>query len=186
MCDPTAMFAASAGLATIQGIAQYQGQDAAYRQSLQQSGLNRDLARTSALGQYADLGRRQTQEREAAAASIDDTARRAAEARASARTAAGEAGVAGASVDALLTDYTRQEYDYQVRVGRNTSNLDTQFTREREGVRLGLQSNLINSQPIAKPNFMAQLPSILGYGLQSFQSSYYDPVTRQYQFGGPG
>lgn len=184
MCEPTTIVSlVSLGLAAAGGVAQHQAQSAAHKQSKEQSQYNSTLARESALGQYASLALRQTQEREAAAASIDDTARRAAEARATARASAGESGVAGASVDALLADYIRQEYDYQVRVSRNTGYQDQQFTREREGARLGLQSNLLNAQPIAKPNFLAQLPGIAGAGLGAFQSSYYDPVSRSYRFG---
>jgi hypothetical protein len=43
----------------------------------------------------------------------DRNARAAAEARATARTAAGEAGVAGLSVEALLNDFTAQEGRYR-------------------------------------------------------------------------
>lgn len=183
MCNPTAMFAAQAGLAVVQGISQFQAQGAAYDLSVEQSRINNRLARDNALGQYADLAQRQTEEREAAAASIDDTARRAAEARASARVAAGEAGVAGASVDALLADYARQEFDFQVRIQRNTENLDRRLDREREGIAARERSFQLYNLPIAKPNFLQQLPGIAGAGLGAFQSSYYDPFTRRYKFG---
>jgi hypothetical protein len=183
MCDPTSLFAGSMGLSALEAISSYQGQAAAYDQSVQQAGLNRELATGSALSQYAALAARQTQEREAAAASVDDTARRASEARATARVAAGEAGVAGESVNALLEDYTRQEYDFQVRTSRNSSFLDTQFSRERDATRLGLKSNLLNSQPIAKPSMLNPL---IGFGAQSltaFQASFYNPETKKYEFG---
>ena len=64
----------------------------------------------------------QRQEQVAAAQRIQASAKRAREARATARVSAGEAGVAGLSVDALINDLTRQEAEN--RFATNSTNTD--------------------------------------------------------------
>ena len=55
----------------------------------------------------------QGQEQVAAAQRIQASTKKAREARSTARVSAGEAGVAGLSVDALINDLTREEADYR-------------------------------------------------------------------------
>jgi hypothetical protein len=56
---------------------------------------------------------RQAQEQEAVGRELEQVSRKSQEALARARVSAGEAGVAGASVQALMDDYTRQEAGYR-------------------------------------------------------------------------
>lgn len=84
--------------------------------------------------------------------------KRAMEARATARTVAGEAGVGGRSVDALMSDYTRKEADYnfslaqqdQMNFVNSQINLDNAAGQSR--------SNMLRiNKPIEQPNYLGAI-----------------------------
>ena len=64
------------------------------------------------LQEVSSMRVQQGQEQVAAAQRISESARKAREARSTARVSAGESGVAGLSVDALINDLTKQEAEY--------------------------------------------------------------------------
>ena len=168
MCNPAAAMAvvqvASAGL-------QYAGQR---KQSKQQAAYQAQAAaaeRQRALQEQSSIRMRQAQEQEATARELEQVSRKSQEALARARVSAGEAGVAGASVQALMDDYTRQEAGYRAATLRQQelTGVGTQLGLEQAG--LASQQRLISiNQPISKPSFLtAGLEAVSG-GLSGYRT----------------
>jgi len=63
------------------------------------------------------------------------------------RVGAGEAGVAGASVEAILNDISAQESAFGVRTQRNVEATVAQIQQEKRGVAAGAQSRINAVQP---------------------------------------
>jgi hypothetical protein len=122
----TAISAAQA-IAGFIGQQQMASAQADYQQKMYDQ--NKKIADQAATDQYQGLGTRTYQEREAAALDIMNASRAAREAMSTARVSAGEAGVAGASTDALLQDFERRQFEYTY--GRS---------RSRTSVRLPLRT----------------------------------------------
>lgn len=165
MCFPSAGTASAAApfapqLAIAAGalslVQQSQNYSAQKKYQKQTFAATKEAADADALRNYAAIQQRQIQEQDKAARSIQKIALQATEARASARTAAGESGVAGNSVQALQDDYSRDEADYQSQVIKNQSYLSDQFGLELEGVHArqtaAIQSGIGN--PIQPPDYL--------------------------------
>jgi len=108
-------------------------------------------------------------------------ARAAAEARATARTASGEAGVAGLSVEALLNDFTTQEGRYRYGVRRNNELVTDQLTAEMEGARAQAQGRInsilsLNLEPVSRPKYLGAALRIGGDALGAY-AKYSRPST---------
>lgn len=163
MCDPVslgwaglAMGAASAGTSA---IGQRQQAKAQYQAQLQQNEMQRRMQaqaaaaeRQRALQEQTSLRMRQAQEQEAVGRELEQVSRKSQSALARARVSAGESGVAGASVDALMGDYMRQEAGYRSALLRQQalSGVGTGLGLEQIG--LASQQRLIGiNQPIAEP-----------------------------------
>jgi len=155
MCDVAAALMAAQGVAGfVQGTMAANAQED-FQRDVQKMGAS--MAQRNAFDAYVALGDRQLQEHEAAARSIDEVALAAAKAQGLTRVAAGEAGVRGGSLDALLGDFKRQELSAQGLTIRNRAYLDSQFAREREGVRSQYQAQLLAGVPAP-----VERPSVLG------------------------
>lgn len=111
----------------------------------------------------------QRQEQVAAAQGIQKSATKAREARARARVSAGEAGVAGLSVDALINDLTRQEAEYRFSVQQqqefNDVNRELAF---KDGAMQSRMNLLSINKPIEQPNYLGAALS----GAQTGMSMY--------------
>jgi len=152
MCDITlavaAISAASAG-------AGYVGQR---QQAKQQRGYQAQASaaeRQRFLQEQSAIRMRQAQEQEATDRELSDITLKSREAISRARTSAGEAGVAGASVDALMDDYARQAADYSSRLLRQQEllNVNTGLALTDAGYRT--QNNLIGiNRPVSQPEFL--------------------------------
>jgi hypothetical protein len=127
--------------------------------------------RQRALQEQSSIRMRQAQEQEATARELEQVSRKSQEALARARVSAGEAGVAGASVQALMDDYTRQEAGYRAATLRQQelTGVGTQLGLEQAG--LASQQRLIGiQQPISKPSFLtAGLEAVSG-GLSGYRT----------------
>ena len=114
---------------------------------------------------------RQAQEQEATARELEQVSRKSQEALARARVSAGEAGVAGASVQALMDDYTRQEAGYRSALARQQelSAVGTQLGLEQAG--LASQQRLISiQQPIDRPSFLTAGLGAISGGLSGYRT----------------
>jgi hypothetical protein len=114
---------------------------------------------------------RQAQEQEAANRELADVALKSREALARTRTSAGEAGVAGASVEMLLDDYTRQEAAYRIGITRQQEMRDVQtgLALTDAGYRTQMRQIEIN-KPIDKPSFLTGALSVAQGGLSGYRT----------------
>jgi hypothetical protein len=179
MCNPATAVLALGALSIVTsaatGIIQYVGQrqqadaQAQYQAALMQARNqeiqdNMALANESFLQQSQQLHLRDQQEDESASQDIQKVQIEAAKARATARVAAGEAGVSGLSVDSLLADFYRQEDVFRESVRRNRQLGRLQTKEDIKGLRAQAQGRVASvrpytPEPIVRPNF-------LGTGLQ--------------------
>ena len=159
MCNPVA-FAVLGGLqAGAQALGTKQQREAQYKAQLQQNEMQRRLQAQAAeaeqqrAGQEAtSLRMRQAQEQEAVGRELEQVGLKSQAALARARVSAGESGVAGASVDALMGDYMAQEAGYRSALLRQQalSGVGTGLGLEQIG--LASQQRLMGiNQPIAEP-----------------------------------
>ena len=121
------------------------------------------------LQEQTSIRMRQAQEQEAVGRELQQVSRKSQEALARARVSAGEAGVAGASVQALMDDYTRQEGAYREALLRQQEMgaLATGMGLEQAG--FATQQRQIGiAQPISRPSpLTAGLQAISG-GLSGY------------------
>ena len=167
MCNPAAL----AIVGGLQAGVQFAG---ARRQAKAQAAYQAQSAAAEqqrALQEQSSIRMRQAQEQEATARELEQVSRKSQEALARARVSAGEAGVAGASVQALMDDYTRQEAGYRAATLRQQemSALGTQLGLEQAG--LASQQRLISiNQPISKPSFLTAGLGAISSGLSGYRT----------------
>ena len=154
MCYPALL----AGLAVASGGAQYLG---ARRQAKQQAAYQAQASaaeRQRFLQEQTSIRMRQAQEQEAVGRELEQVSRKSQQALARARVSAGEAGVAGASVQALMDDYTRQEGAYRSALLRQQElgGVATAMGLEQAGFATTQRQIGIN-QPINRPSALTSL-----------------------------
>ena len=152
MCYPM-VFAA---LAVASGTAQYIGQRRMARQQARYQAQAAAAERQRFLQEQTSLRMRQAQEQEAVGRELEQVSRKSQAALARARVSAGEAGVAGASVQALMDDYMRQEAGYRSALLRQQElgGISTGLGLEQAGFATQQRQIGIN-QPINRPNPLA-------------------------------
>lgn len=169
MCNPAAMaggqFAIGAAQALFKnGAAQ---EDAATERAWQaQERYNAELARNYG---YDQLGLRQQQEVDEGSQALMDNAIRAVQARATAETAAADAGVQGNSVEAIARDFYRQQGRIDASTVRNTEMTVQQLQAEKQGVRSQYASRT-NFKPVKDPSALGLGLEIAGAGLNAFDT----------------
>ena len=109
--------------------------------------LNKAAALASERADFQALGIQEQQVQERSTETILAAHRQAVNADASARVNAGAAGVAGASVDAILADISRQESAYDVQEQRNTEATLRQIQQQKQGVEVETQNRIAGVQP---------------------------------------
>ncbi len=144
MCDPVTIIAGAslaieAGSAVVGASAQNKASKA-----------NAAAATTAMHDTWKSLSLRETQEQDTTQQTIMQADRQARSADAVARVSAGEAGVAGASVDALAGDISAQASAFKVTQGRNLDMTIAQLQQEKVAAKSAAQSR-INSVPGANP-----------------------------------
>lgn len=171
MCTPLAIPIATAVIGAASSGLQYAGQR---RQAQQQAAFQAQSAaaeRQRALQEQSSIRLRQAQEQEATARELEQVSKKSREALARARVSAGEAGVAGASVQALMDDYTRQEAGYRAAILRQQElgAVGTGLGLEQAG--LASQQRLISiQQPIDRPSPLAAGLSAIQSGLSGYRT----------------
>jgi hypothetical protein len=112
---------------------------------------------------------RQAQEQEAVGRELEQVSQKSQQALARARVSAGEAGVAGASVQALMDDYTRQEGAYRSALLRQQElgGLATGMGLEQAGFATTQRQIGIN-QPINRPSALTAGLQAIGGGLSGY------------------
>ena len=121
------------------------------------------------LREVSSMRVQQGQEEVAAAQRIQESTRKAREARATARVSAGEAGVAGLSVDALINDLTREEANYNFATQQQLKMNDVGRSMQLENAGLGFTNNMLRiNKPIEQPDYLGAALS----GAQTGMSTY--------------
>ena len=163
MCD---LVAASIAVSTLSSMAQYGGQRKQAKQQARYQAQASEAERQRAFQEQRSIRIRQAQEKEAANREIGEIALKSREAMSRASVSAGEAGVAGLSVDALLDDYTRQEAAYRMGIGRQQEmqDLQTGLALTDAGFRTVNRQIDIN-RPINKPSFLTGALNVASSGL---------------------
>ena len=102
---------------------------------------------------------------------IQESTAKARAARSTATVAAGEAGISGLSVDALLDDYTRQEADYRFSLSEQNrlTGVNNQLALDEMGFRSQANQIRIN-QPIKKPDYLGSMVNLAGSGMQIYSN----------------
>lgn len=110
------------------------------------------------------------QQQEAATNAKIENAKRAAEARGTARASSGEAGIAGLSVDNLLVDFYRQEGTYRAVTDSNLSASIEQSQREMKGLQSTAKSRENDLRPEALPGYLGAGLRIAGQGVKAYDT----------------
>ena len=164
MCEPI-----SIGLAMASMGAQIHGQR---QQAKTQAKVQKNASaaeRERYLREVSSMRVQQGQEEVAAAQRVNESARKAREARATARVSAGEAGVAGLSVDALINDLTREEANYNFATQQQLQMNDVGRSMQLENAGLGFTNNMLRiNKHIEKPDYLGAALS----GAQTGMSTY--------------
>lgn len=187
MCDPASGIAlASFAIGTASSYMQYQSQvnyaneqgeaqaqairdQQAYQQKLQQLEVQRSMTEANA------IRTRQLQEQQAMARERQKVSQAGTAQRATAIVSAGEAGVSGLSVDALLADFKMQELSYQESIYAEQKNKDAYYMQQLDQNRMQSAYNIaelnrpITSQPIASPSGLAFGIGVAGQALGSYK-----------------
>ncbi|MCB5203179.1 hypothetical protein LH464_11930 [Neorhizobium sp. T786] len=168
MCNPLALLGGALGvLQTGMGFVGAQQQAKAQNDMVRE---NQKAANANLVREYADVQTRQIQEEDATAVQKQDLSREARAARATTMAAAGEAGVAGLSVDALLADVYGKEAMAKDRISQNSGFITQNLSREMDGLKAKAKDR-INSMPWATgPSPFAAALKIGGIGLDSYSS----------------
>jgi hypothetical protein len=115
---------------------------------------------------YQQLHLREMQEREAMAQQSLEVSRRAFQAIGFAKTAAGEAGIGGNSVNMLMQDFGRQQAESHAALGRNASMRSSQLGLEALGFQQQGIGNIFRSAPTAyRPSIFSPILQTMGAGL---------------------
>ena len=139
---------------------QYEAQKAMYKQNIINAGK-------MAADQYANTALRAQQERSAAEMEKQNVNIEAMEGRATAATAAGEGGVAGNSVTALLGSYYSKQGRFNSAIDKNYQMSRDYLWSTMDQTRNQAQS-MINSMPRPqKPSFLDAAIRIAGQGLEA-------------------
>lgn len=125
---------------------------------------NSALANAAYINNATQLQNRQNEEGAAAFAKQHSVQLQAAKTSSTAVTAAGEAGVQGLSVNALLSDYTKQEVDYRFQSSTQVDNQRNQTEAELKSAQLSAEGRIDSVKPyMAKP---VDYPSLMGAALR--------------------
>lgn len=167
MCPPAialASFVIGAGQAVLghqAAVAEAEAQNLRHEE-------NRREANRAAVTRFAHQQNQLLQEQAAASQEKESVQAEGLAARSRARTAAGEAGVSGLSVEALVGDFYRQQGQFEQTLDRNFAQR-ADFLRAEMDATESQTAARINSVPTAqKPSFAGAAIRILGSGVNSF------------------
>jgi len=169
MCDPVTLTALALGAASAGSQVVGQRQMAKTQAKVQANASAAERQRY--LQEVSSMRVQQGQEEVAAAQRVNESARKAREARATARVSAGEAGVAGLSVDALINDLTKQEAEFNFATQQQLQMNDVGRSMQLENAGLSFTNNMLRiNRPIEKPNYLGATISGAQTGLSTYST----------------
>ena len=152
MCEPISISLAIGALtAASSAVGQKQQADA----QEQQQKLASQQERQRYLEEVTSLRQQQAQEQVAKSQRMQEAELKGKEAKASAVVAAGEGGVAGLSVEALVANISRKEATYAFSEQKQAEMMNTARTMELQSAGSGYQRNMLSiNKPITQPNYV--------------------------------
>ena len=174
MCFPAiapALPAILGGLGVAQTGLQYVGARQQAKQQARFQAQAQAAERQRFLQEQTSLRMRQAQEQEAVGRELEQVSRKSQAALARARVSAGEAGVAGASVQALMDDYMRQEAGYRSALARQQELGAVGTGMQLEQAGFATQQRQIGlSQPIDRPSPLGAVLGAVSSGLGGYRT----------------
>lgn len=162
MCEPTTALLALSVASTVAGVYGQQQQVKA------QNAYNDQQAKNTMEAYRANLAQTnltQSQEQAAATQKINENNRAAEAAKAKALVSAGESGISGLSVDALLADLSGEQARYNESVNQNYQNASMAIDNQRKNAQINAASQI---NQLKTP----QSPDYLGAALRIGQAAY--------------
>lgn len=174
----------SFALGAAQAVMGYQAQQQAADRQNQMYYQNAMQANEALRNQYAATQTQRLQEREAADQKDTEGAITALRARSTAFNAAGEAGVTGLSVDALMADYTGREARNREAVDENYQMESSHLDADMKSQYAGAQSRINSVQRATPPSFADALIRIgsAGLGAMTMNSRMNNPYAGGYGY----
>ena len=149
MCEPISM-----AVGAMSSMASISAQKQAARAQRQAQANASAQERQRYLQEVSVTRQRERQEQIAAAQKLQQGRTQAMEARATARASAGESGVGGLSVDALIADLSRQEAQYNFSVQQQLEFQEQNTANVLETAGLGFNANMLRiNKPIPKTDY---------------------------------
>jgi hypothetical protein len=169
MCDPLTI---SVAVGAVSAISSAKGQkDAADAQEKQQK-LASQLERQRYLQEVTSLRQQQSQEQVALSQRMQDAERQAMEAKAQTVVSAGEGGVAGLSVEALVANVSRKQATYAFSERKQAEMVNVNRNIELESAGAGYQRNLFTiNKPIPQPDYIGSAMSGIQTGMSVYGSA---------------
>jgi hypothetical protein len=166
MCPPAVIAAA---LGTVSAGLQIRGQQIQAKTQRRVQANASKVERQRYLNEVSSLRTQQGQEQIALAQKLQANKRKAMEAQATATVSAGEAGVAGLSVDALRNDLAAKEARYNNSVSTQAQMLDVRRNLALRDAGLGFTNNMLRiNRPIAEVDYAGALMSGAQTGLSTY------------------
>lgn len=162
MCEPTTALLVLTAASTVASVYGQQQQVKAQNASNAQQAKNTMEAYRENLAQTNLM---QSQEQAAASQKINENNRTAAAAKAKALVSAGESGISGLSVAALLADLSGEQSRYNESVNQNYENASMAIDNQRKNVQINAASQINQLQT-------PQAPDYLGAALRIGQAVY--------------
>lgn len=167
MCEPTTamlVLTAASSAATV-----YQQQQAADAQVAANQRQYQNTMRAMAAN-VNQTNAEHMQQREAAMQKLDENNMNARAARSTAQVSAGESGISGMSVDALLSDLGNRQQRYNSAVTTNYQNAEMAINNQRENIGIDAASQINSLKTPAAPDYMG---AALRIGTAAYD--YYNP-----------
>jgi len=179
MCEPVSISASTAalvstGVSAASAVTSFVGQSVAAdaQAEAQQERVNQqaEIARESFIQDAFLENQRLAQQREQAAQESQKTSEQALEKKSQARVSAGESGVSGLNVDALVRDFERQEAEFRSSMQQNVDARAAQAERRKDALRTKAQGRIANipTQPISSPSPLGAALKIGGAAASQF------------------
>ena len=165
MCEPISISLAVGALSAVtSAVGQKQQADAQERQQK----LASQLERQRYLEEVTSIRQQQAQEQTALSQRMQNADVQAMEAKSKAVVAAGEGGVSGLSVEALIANISRKEATYAFSERKQAEMVDTSRTLGLQSAGAGYQRNLFTiNKPIPQPDYVGAALSGAQAGLST-------------------